>query len=126
MLEVSIEEIEYLRTLRFTWTKIAEFLGVSRSTLYRRLKEEGIDHSAKYTNIADNDLDRTVESIKQSHPNDGERLLIGHLHRLGIILPRSKVRASIHRVDPVSTALRRSRAIRKRVYDIEGPTHSGT
>ena len=36
-----------------------------------------------------------MESIKQSHPNDGERLMIGHLHRLGITVQRSRLRASI-------------------------------
>ena len=39
-LEVSIEEIEYLRGLNFKWTGL---LGISRSTLYRRLEEEGIN-----------------------------------------------------------------------------------
>lgn len=89
--------------------------------MYRRLEQEGIDRSSSYSNITDNDLDRAVESIKQSHPNDGERLMIGHLHRLGIRIQRSRVRASIHRVDPISTAIRRSRAIRRRVYHVEGP-----
>ncbi len=121
MLEVSIEEIEYLRELHFSWTKISELIGISRSTLYRRLEEEGINRSSTYTNITDNALDRVVESIKQSHPNDGERLMIGHLHRLGITVPRTRVRASIHRVDPINTSIRRSRAIRRRTYHVEGP-----
>lgn len=120
-LEVSVEEIEYFRALRFSWTKIAELMGISRSTLYRRLQDEGIDRACTYSSISDSDLDRAVTSIKQSHPNDGERLMIGHLHRIGIIVQRWRVRASIHRVDPVSTALRRSRTIRRRVYSVEGP-----
>ena len=121
VIEVSIEKIEYLRNLRFTWTKISEILGVSRSTLYRRLDEEGVNLTCRYSNIDDHELDRTVESIKLTHPNDGERLLIGHLRRLNIILPRSRVRASIHRVDPINTAIRRSLAIRRRVYYVSGP-----
>ena len=62
-----------------------------------------------------------MKSIKESHPNDGERLLIGHLRSLGIILPRSRIRASIHRVDPINTAIRRSIAIRRHVYCVSGP-----
>ena len=118
-LKVCIEEIEYLRGLRFTWTKMAKILGISRSTLYCRL--EGVDLTCTYSDISNNELDSMVDSIKQTHPNDGERLLIGHLHRLGILLPRSRVRASIHRVDPINTAIGRSVKIRRRVYCVEGP-----
>lgn len=41
-IEVDVCDIEYLRSLRFSWTKIANILGISRSTLYRRLSEEEI------------------------------------------------------------------------------------
>ena len=62
-----------------------------------------------------------MEDIKRSHCNSGERLVIGHLAQRNIHVPRFRVRASIHRVDPVNTALRRSIAIRRRVYHSEGP-----
>ena len=114
-----MDEVEYLRSLRFTFTKIAEILGISRSTLYRRLDEEGIDHLATYTDISDNDLDSAVSEIKQSHPNDGERLIIGHLLQAGIVVQRYRIRASIHRIDPIGTVRRRT--IHRRVYNVEGP-----
>ena len=66
-LEISIEEIEYLQGLKFTWTSL---LGISRSTLYRRLKEEGINPTNTYSTVTDNDLDRIMKSIKQAHPNE--------------------------------------------------------
>ena len=121
LLEVSIDEVEYLRALRFTWTKISSLLGISRSTLYRYLEREGIDLTCTYSEISNSDLDCRILAIKQEHPNDGERLITGHLYRLGIILPRSRIRASIHRVDPVNTAIRRSVTIRRRVYCVDGP-----
>ena len=62
-----------------------------------------------------------MESIKQAYPNAGERLLIGHLNRLRIWVPRARVRGAIHRVDPINTAIRRSVTIRRRVYHVEGP-----
>ena len=44
--------------------------------------------------------------------------MIGRLSRFGVIVPRARLRASIHRVDPVNT---RSVTIRWRVYCSEGP-----
>lgn len=41
--------------------------------------------------------------------------MIGHLARHNIILPRARIRAAIHRVDPVNTALRRSVTVRRRM-----------
>lgn len=48
-------------------------------------------------------------------------MIIGHLLKAGIIVQRARIRASIHRVDPVNTALRRSVTVRRRVYHVEGP-----
>lgn len=106
--------------MHFTWCQIAEILGVSRLTLYRRIEEEGLSRDLTYTNITDAELDLQIEAIKKLHPNDGERLMIGHLRSHGIFVPQSRIRASIHRVDPVNTAIRRRVTVR-RVYYAEGP-----
>ena len=118
---VDFEDIELLRRFNFTWCQIAEILGVSRSTLYRRIEEEGMSGDLSFTNISDAELDHRVEAIKRQHPNDGERLMIGHLRSHNVFVPRSRLRASIHRVDPVNTALRRRITVRRRVYNAEGP-----
>ena len=107
--------------MKFTWDKIASIIGVSRSTLYRRLEEEGISTCITYSSITDNALDDLIHGIKMQHPHDGERLMIGHLSRHGIRVPRTRLRASIHRVDPVNTALRQSITIRRRRYHSDGP-----
>lgn len=75
---------------------------MSRSTLYRRLEEDGFNRLTTFTSISDAELDFTVREIKRNHPSDGERMIIGHLCRLGINVPRSRVRSSIHRIDPVN------------------------
>ena len=80
MLEVSIEEIKHLLGLRFAWTKVAQLVGISRSALYRRLEQEDIGTTGAYSDISNDELDRAVEYIKLSHPNNGESLLIGHLY----------------------------------------------
>ena len=120
-MDVSIEEVEFLRSMRFTWTKISELLSISRSTLYRRLEEGGISQQVHYSSISNHDLDQQLVAIKLVYPNDGERLLNGHLVARKIIIPRARLRASIHRVDPENTAIRRSITVWRRVYYSEGP-----
>lgn len=118
---MDLDDIEFLRGLRLSWIKIAQYLEISRSTLYRRLDEAGLSRDAKYTDIDDASLDRIMLQIKQNFPNDGERLVIGHLTSQGIIIPRARMRASIHRIDPINTALRRSVTVRRRTYSVPGP-----
>ncbi len=118
MIDVDVEDVEYLRSFGFTWTRIADILQISRSTLYRRLEEEGISSEARFSNISDVD---EIRDVKMNHPNDGERMVIGHLRQKNICVPRSRARASIHRVDPINTQLRRSVTVRRRTYYSEGP-----
>jgi hypothetical protein len=118
---VDFDDIELLRGLNFTWCDIAAILGVSRSTVYRKIAEEGLSPALSYTSISDGELDQLIRNIKSTHPNDGERLMTGHLISRGIHIQRSRMRASIHRVDPVNTAIRRMVTIRRRVYYADGP-----
>ena len=39
---ITREQLEYLRSLSFTWDTIASMLGVSRMTIYRRRQEYGL------------------------------------------------------------------------------------
>ena len=39
---IDIDDVEFLRGINLMWTKVAEILGCSCSTPYRRLEEEGI------------------------------------------------------------------------------------
>lgn len=75
--------IEFLRSLNLQWNKIAEVLGISRHTLYQRLREEGI------LDVSDDDLDDIIPQVKLEHPNDGEVLIDGHLefHAHDYMLP---------------------------------------
>ena len=120
-IHIHIDDVEFLRGLNFTWTKIAEILGCSCSTLYRRLEEEGISRDSYYANITDGQLDATISQIKENHPKDGEVMILCHLRRRGIRIQRWKVRASIHHIDSINTALRRRRTVQRRVYHVSGP-----
>ena len=100
---VDIEDVELLRQLHFTWTNIAEILGVSRATLYQRMDEEGVLRDRFFSDIHDSELDRMLHDIKVNYPNDGEVMLMGHLTCRRIYVPRARLRASIHRVDHSNT-----------------------
>ena len=120
--EVYQEEVEYLRSLRFSWSKIANILGISRATLYRRLDEWQLSRDAYYSAITDGDLDRLVRQIKvRQNPNIGEVMLMAALKVHNVCVQRTRLRASIHRVDPHTTELRRRETICRRVYSVEGP-----
>ncbi len=114
------EDILSLRALNYSWTKIARMLDVSRQTLYRRLDEFNIP-STDFASISSEDLDRTVSGIKENFPNDGEVMLQGHMLRLGIKVPRIRLRATIHNVDHENTVARRSTVVKRRVYSVSHP-----
>ncbi len=121
-IDVHMEEVEYLRSLRFSWTKIAEIVGISRRTLYRRLGEWDLPIEINYAILSDSELDRLVADIKRMNPNYGEILLMAQLNSsYGVRVQRSRLRASIHRIDPYATQLRRRETVRRRVYSVEAP-----
>lgn len=71
--------------------------------------------------ISPHDLDTLLVKIKSSHPHLGEVMVRGHLQSLGLRVPRSQVRESIHRVDPEGVELRKSRVVKRRQYFVESP-----
>ncbi len=113
-LDVDISEVEALRELNFSWTKIADILGVSRATLYRKVEESGVSTNDRST-ISDGNLDNIVVGIKRDQPHDREVLLQGHLLRKSIRVNRKKLRQSIHRMDHENTIARQANVVRRRV-----------
>ena len=121
-IEVFQEEVDYLQSLRFTWTKIAAIVvGISRTTLYRRLSEWDLPIDINYSIMSDSELDRLVADAKRVHRNYGEVLLMAHLNSRGVRVQRSKLRASIHRTDPHTTQIRRRETVHRCIYSVEGP-----
>ncbi|KAI8498267.1 PREDICTED: uncharacterized protein LOC109476836 [Branchiostoma belcheri] len=118
---ITVQQIEYLRELGFTWLKIAELLGVSFSTIKRRQQEFSCRERSKYSDVTDEDLDRTIIGLKRVLPNHGENYLWGLLKSLGIFVPRQRLRDSIHRVDPINTALRWFLTTCRRSYYVPSP-----
>ena len=51
---------------------MATLLGVSRPTVYKLMKEQGISRKDRYSSISDSELDDQLVGIKVNHPNVGE------------------------------------------------------
>lgn len=117
-IEINTDDILALRALNFKWTDIARILQISRSTLYNKLTELSI---STYTQLTDVELDDIITNIRRDHPRDGEVLTNGHLVRIGVRVPRRRLRQSIHRVDHEATVARQGRTIRRRIYSVPYP-----
>lgn len=83
--------------------------------LYRRL--EGTD----LLGYTDQELDCFILDYNEMHPNDGEVIVIGRLRASQVLVRRTRIRDSIHRVDLAGVEERRRTAIRRRVYEVEAP-----
>ena len=96
-------------------------MGVHRSTLWQKVNKNLGNKKLKYSDINDEDLDRIIIEIKKSHPLSGERVIIDLNCSRGIHIQRVRIRACIHRVDPVNAALRWIRKNPIWVYSVPGP-----
>ena len=56
-IKIPMETLEELRGIGFTWTKIAQMLGVSRWTIHRRVVEYGLDDMKGFSQLSDAELD---------------------------------------------------------------------
>ena len=108
MYKITEMQIWGLRSVGFTWRKIATFLSVSERTLKRRRQEKGSPMGEQeFDDISDQNLDSVVREILSLSSNSGERMVLGALRGRGLLVQRHRVRECINRVDPVSRALLR-------------------
>lgn len=74
---ISEELLENLRSLRSTWSQIAQMLRVSRWTIYRRVEEYWLSCS-RWSNISDDQLDEVIRGFISRHgTTTGQSYLIG-------------------------------------------------
>ena len=66
---------EQLRSLYFTWSEIAQLIGVSRMTIYRRRKEFNMVDEPKAT-LTDAELKQKVSEIRQTLTEVGEKIIL--------------------------------------------------
>jgi hypothetical protein len=73
---VDKEQLEYFRSLNFTWGETAALMGTSSKTVQRRAKDWNIP---RYSTISDAQLDGAVNDILKNFPSSGEVMILGHL-----------------------------------------------
>lgn len=76
---------------------------------------------ALYSRITNHELDAIVSQIKHEFPNCGYRLMQGHLLSRGLRVHQSRIRDSLHRVDPQGVAIRWASAVVRRKYEVFSP-----
>ena len=120
---ISVEQIQALRGVFFRWTDIARILGVSTRTLSRRRQELGLSvgHGSNFSQISDAALDNLVRKILTSAPQSGIGLIRGALQSRGWRIQRHRIMAALQRLDPVMSALRQTRRIIRRTYNVPSP-----
>ena len=103
--------------------QIARIIGVSVSTIRRRMSEYNLSILDTYSTINDSDLDSLIAEMQTQFPGWGNRQMYGCLVSHGIRVQFQRVRESQRRIDPVGSIMRRLNCIHRRQYSVPGPRH---
>ena len=120
-LAVRRDQLTFLLDHDFSVTKICELLGVSRSTIHRRMLQWNLQVSQRFSAMSDLELDRLIVEVKRDFPDAGYRMVQGQLRCRGYSIQRQRITSSLARVDPGGIAERWARAIPRRQYKVRGP-----
>ena len=121
---ITEEQIVVLRErLGFRWTDIASLLHVSTRTLNRRRRENGkaVGQAESFSQITNDELDNLIRDILTVTPQSGLGLIRGALRSRGLLVQRHCIISALQRLDPVTSALRMSRMIIRRKYNVPCP-----
>ena len=121
--DIPKEQIELFLEYHFSLPQISEMLGVSLSTVTRRLKDYGLSVTQTYSTISNTELDEITRQLVFEFPNCGYRRMIGFLRARGINVQQIRVREAIKRSDPEGVLLRSLQLtpISRRVYNVISP-----
>ena len=118
---ITQQMLDYFFGLGFSASTTARLLHVSLRTLRRRMSEFGILIRDQYSNISDEELDRTVATIQHQYPNCGYRMMQGYLRRLNHRVQQGRVRESMARTDPEGVISRWCHTVVRRTYSVQSP-----
>uniref|UniRef100_A0A3B3SN53 Integrase core domain-containing protein n=1 Tax=Paramormyrops kingsleyae TaxID=1676925 RepID=A0A3B3SN53_9TELE len=111
-------QLSHMRDLGFSWMAISRMLSVNIRTLYNHRRQLGLVDYLNFTNMSNDGLDHLITEVLRQTPGSGETYITGSLRARGIRVQRWRVRERLRIVDPVGRALRRKRAIQRRVYNM--------
>ena len=117
---LNLNMVEFLRGVGYTWNEISKALLVSRTTVWKKLKEANVSLN-KYSDISDVSLDQQVSQLQTQYPHCGQVLLRSMLQSQGIVVQRQRLRESVRRVDPAHSNSRWRQQISRRTYNVPGP-----
>lgn len=105
--DIPAELLEDLLGLGFTYTRIAQMVGVSRWTISRRIKDYDLEDFRSFSKLADDELGELVRDYIREHgATSGKVYMTGYLRSLGLRVQRRRVRECLARLDPQNRALR--------------------
>lgn len=112
-----------LLELNLSIPAIAKILGMSRSTVFRRMNEFNLSVKALYSSLSDEELDQCITDIKSRQPHAGYRMVKALLQARGHRIHYQRVRSSMHRVDTPGVVSRMVSlgCIARRAYSVPGP-----
>ncbi|XP_068692640.1 uncharacterized protein [Montipora foliosa] len=120
--QIPQEMLEDLKGFGFSWQTIADILGVSRWTIYRRVQEYGLKSMTDFSLMSDGELDNIISEYMNQHgKTTGQSYITGYLRSKGLRVQRSRVRQSMARVDPENAALRWGAVVTRRTYLVPWP-----
>ncbi|XP_013854996.1 uncharacterized protein LOC106510817 [Austrofundulus limnaeus] len=122
-LNISSQTLQDLLGTNLPLTSLTRYCEVSRSTIYKRVKEHGFSVRKCYSDIPDDVLDQKVRSIKARMPHAGYRLVKGSLQAMGHRIPWNRVKLSLQRVDGAGIISRMIQlsCIARRTYCVPAP-----
>ena len=110
--DIPAELLEDLLGLGFTYSRIAEMLGVSRWA-----KDYGLEDFRSLSKQADDKLDELVRDYICEHgATSGQVYMTGYLRSLRLRVQRRRGREFLARLDPQNRALRWGILVSRRVY----------
>uniref|UniRef100_A0A9J8D144 Integrase core domain-containing protein n=1 Tax=Cyprinus carpio carpio TaxID=630221 RepID=A0A9J8D144_CYPCA len=121
----SRERLIHFLKLGLPQETISKILGVSRTTIYRRMRECDLSVTSLYSSCTDEELDSLVSEIKSTMPNIGYRVVRGALLAKGHRVQWDRICASMHRVDGLGVLSRMSQlgCVARRTYSVPYPKY---